>query len=164
MNPIRLLDQMGSTYGRLEERGPLIAHAGFVDLCMEYKDLNDSLPPPLNVLLIPLDVYELGMYWYTLCTKHRQHGNKQHSSSEASGDKGQVHSVVNSCAEYSTKRMLYTAIYDSSTKRVLYSHLFTHLLIYYLLAYRCTTASSCCGHSSATVSPAGTNSIRGCTC
>ena len=101
IDPILLLDQMGSTYGRLEERGPLIAHAGFVDLCMEYKDLNDSLPPPLNVLLILLDIYELGMYWYTLCAKRRQHDNKQlPSSSEASGDKGQAHSAVNSCAEY----------------------------------------------------------------
>ena len=87
-NPIRLLDQMGSTYGRLEERGPLIAHAGFVDLCLEYKDLNDSLPPPLNVLLFPLDIYELGLYWYTLCAKRQQRGNKEKPSS--SENKGKV--------------------------------------------------------------------------
>ena len=58
---------MGSTYGRLEERGPLIAHAGFVDLCMEYKDLQDALPPPLNVLLIPIDVLEFWFYLRNKC-------------------------------------------------------------------------------------------------
>ena len=79
---------MGSTYGRLEERGPLIAHAGFVDLSIEFKDLNDSLPPPLNVLLMPLDIYELGMYLYTLCAKRQQRGNKKQPTS--SENKGQV--------------------------------------------------------------------------
>ena len=62
-----LIAQMGATYSRLEERGPLIAHAGFVELCMEYKDLNDSLPPPLNVLLIPFDVLEGWLYLTSKC-------------------------------------------------------------------------------------------------
>ena len=62
-----LIAQMGATYSRLEERGPLIAHAGFVELCMEYKDLNDSLPPPLNVLLIPFDVLEGWLYLTSRC-------------------------------------------------------------------------------------------------
>merc|ERR1719313_3169486 len=51
-----LIAQMGSTYGRLEEQAPLLAHYNFVDVCEEYKDLNDALPPPLNVLLVPYDL------------------------------------------------------------------------------------------------------------
>ncbi len=52
-----LIAQMSSTYGRLEEQAPLLAHYNFVDICREYKDLNDALPPPLNVLLVPIDLY-----------------------------------------------------------------------------------------------------------
>ena len=81
---------MGSTYGRLEERGPLIANAGFVELCIEFKDLNESLPPPLNVLLIPYDLYELGLYWWKLCTNWRQQLLSSEHASEAGGDRKTV--------------------------------------------------------------------------
>ena len=47
-----LIAQMGSAYDKLEELGPLIQNYNTVTMCMEYKDLQDSLPPPLNVLLI----------------------------------------------------------------------------------------------------------------
>ena len=114
-----LIAQMGSAYSRLEERGPLIAHAGapcnhmcrslqpyvaapailcgsacnrtragFVELCMEYKDLNDSLPPPLNVLLIPFDVLEGWLYLTSKCkAKCCTSGSEQDSQAAGSAAK-----------------------------------------------------------------------------
>ena len=52
LTPARALALSLTAYSKLEELGPLIQNYNKISLCIEYKDLQDSLPPPLNVLLI----------------------------------------------------------------------------------------------------------------
>ena len=49
---IRALALSLTVCSKLEELGPLIQNHNTVTMCIEYKDLQDSLPPPLNVLPI----------------------------------------------------------------------------------------------------------------
>ena len=52
-----LIAQMSSTYDRFVEQGSRIAQTGFVQLIRKYQ-LTNSLPPPLNMLLLPYDLLE----------------------------------------------------------------------------------------------------------